>query len=90
MAKVKTGEVEVIPERRVEKTKTVCDMCGQEITNRRGVYEAVDVDCSLGTIYADETEIDYFREFDICGECFKSKLAPFIENFGSQLRGEAR
>jgi hypothetical protein len=64
-----------------------CDICHEEIPRVKDTYETSEVEVRLkeGRDYpeggsGEETEID------VCPDCFKTKLIPFIESFGSTIK----
>lgn len=68
--------------------KITCDICGANV-NRGGLYEIdeVSVERRTGTIYPEggagtETKVD------LCGECFESKLIPWLKAQGANPQTE--
>lgn len=80
-----------IPARTVERVdSTICDLCGKE-TGRYGwgdseySVEEVHVKYESGKSYPD----DFFSEtteVDLCPQCFKERLIPWIESQGAKPR----
>lgn len=79
----KAHEVEVF-------SHTTCDLCNKEIRDE-GVYnhDIVTISRKVGVNYPDsgsETEV----YFDVCGDCFASKVIPALESLGGVVYKEER
>lgn len=82
-------KTEIIPVREREVVDYVtCDICGIRIQST-GMYEVDEVTISrnVGTCYPEGSGGER-TEYDVCGECFQSKLMPFIEGFTGNRRVE--
>lgn len=76
-------------EQRLQRTE--CDICSAQIEEigwsdvressvKLGVRRHIDVELRMGHSYgSDGGEIES-HEFDVCVDCFRDKLAPFIES----------
>jgi len=78
-------EDRIIPQRTEKHTvKVTCDICGNE-TGKTGQYEKneVTVEHQEGTTYPEGSNID-ITSFDICPECWETKLIPYLESLGAK------
>lgn len=62
-----------------------CDLCGDRITRFAYDVDEVEVGRSVGTRYPEGSQIQR-TELDMCGECFDTKLVPWLESQGATLR----
>lgn len=67
--------------------KTTCDLCGNEIISRCYDAERVEVTHRTGKNYP---EGGYGEEVavDMCGDCFESRLIPWLREQGADPRPE--
>lgn len=75
MRTYRTAERTVIDEFEIGRT---CDICGKEIEQKPYREDVCTISCSEGDNYGSEGADYVTTEFDVCVECFKSKLTPFI------------
>ena len=64
--------------------KVVCDLCGNDIAEESHEVNEVTVKHKYGESYP-EASWGQEVEVDMCGECFKSKLMPWLASQGVQL-----
>ncbi len=71
-------------------TRHVCDLCGKDL-NATGSYNIADVtvECETGSSYPDSGSCLKLSA-DICPECFKSKLVPWLESQGAKIERSER
>jgi hypothetical protein len=72
--------------------ETICDLCGARAKNGEwddGLYSLLDIEVSYteGSQYP-EGGYGTKYEVDICPECFKKKLIPWLENQGAEIHEE--
>lgn len=78
---------EVTPAKAEEIRKVVdyvsCDICKEKIVE--GTYETREAELSMkvGDAYP-ELQFGDYTEYDVCTECFKSKIIPFMESLGAK------
>lgn len=77
----------VIPEKTKEiLNKITCDICNSEIITEdkdRFSNNEINVSCKIGRCYPDDCYGDKIS-FDICPDCFKNKLIPFLNSLGAE------
>jgi hypothetical protein len=62
--------------------KTTCDICGNEIKKYTGsTVDDVEISHRIGKQYPENDDTEYYNP-DICGDCFESKIVPFLEGLG--------
>ena len=70
----------------------ICDICGRSAKNPSNDYNdpwnsdpytifKTEIVCEEGTRYPEGVDVKQMS-FDICPDCFKNKLVPFIKTFG--------
>lgn len=67
--------------------KTTCDLCGDEIKQGRFDAERVEISYTTGKVYpecGDTKEVSV----DMCGNCFETKLIPWLKSYRVNLRTE--
>lgn len=75
---------EIIPaqeERKIQKDRYYCDLCGKEILNPANNYGSESAICyqeDYGN-YGSDGGFDYKYCFDLCEDCIKEKVFPLIE-----------
>ena len=80
---MKTFETIVIPARTDKRcTKIVCDLCGKEIVHEAYDVDAVKIEYEKGCRYMECGTVEVMS-FDMCSDCFKNKLAPWMESQGA-------
>ena len=73
----------VVPAKEVELVfKTTCDLCRDEINPEIFVVEDVEVKCRTGHSYPESGSGEEVS-FDICKNCFFTKLQPWLESQGA-------
>lgn len=73
----------VVPAKEVEVVdKVTCDLCGCEIPNGCGNVNETRVSHRTGYSYPEGGHGDLVA-FDICGDCFETKLRPWLESQGA-------
>lgn len=81
---MKLYKEEIVPEKTVSKLdKTMCDLCGNEITKERFEVDEVEIRHKTGDRYPDFGYGEQV-EVDMCGECFDEKLVPWLKTQGVQ------
>lgn len=90
---MRTYEIKTETVERTTLVKTTCDLCGKEATRGGGessFYEVNETEVEVtvrqkdGRSYPDNgsgTKVN----FDICPDCFKNKLIPFLESQGAKV-----
>lgn len=80
--------VEIPATTRETVVKTTCDLCGKDTRNyEEYAFEEVKVSCRTGRRYPDcgwGTDL----EADMCADCFKDKLVPWLKEQGAAVREE--
>jgi hypothetical protein len=71
--------------RRIE-THTTCDLCGGTIKNASyGDYDECTIARRSGARYGGEGNHEE-TSMDMCGECFETKLTPWLESQGVKMQ----
>jgi hypothetical protein len=79
-------ETRPVPAREeVVTTATLCDLCQAEIANRRCQVHDATVSLEEGVRYPDGGHLTE-TTFDICAECFRGKLVPWLAGLGAHPR----
>lgn len=85
---MKHTELTEIPARMEEITvKVTCDLCGSEIPQYGVHVDRVTITRNTGRSYLEGGSGDTFS-VDMCGNCFESKLTPWLESQGVKLQVE--
>lgn len=85
MRHMKTVEVPATTEQVLD--KTTCDLCGAEIKVGRYSAEKVDVRHRTGSNYP-ECGSGEEVSVDMCGDCFDTKLVPWLRTQGANTNTE--
>ncbi len=64
--------------------KVTCDLCGEETDNSGFDVDNVEVTCRTGEQYP-ECGSGEEIEVDMCSDCFKNKLVPWLEEQGATI-----
>jgi hypothetical protein len=79
---------------REEVDKVFCDICKEDLdkqrrkTNKSYYFRSeVEMGFEEGTVYPDNGCTDH-QAFDLCGECWKTKLVPWMATFGAKPQEE--
>jgi hypothetical protein len=79
---------ETIPEHIEEKlTHITCDICGDEIKSKQFDATRTEVEMWTGSSYP-EGGCGERIQYDICGDCFKGELIPWLESKGAKREWE--
>lgn len=81
-------EERIVPEHTEQRLSHVtCDICGDEI--KKEMYDATEmtIEMRTGSSYP-EGGYGEKIEYDLCDECFKSKLMPWLEKKGAKREWE--
>jgi hypothetical protein len=70
--------------RKVELAST-CDMCSAEIDTYGYDVDEVTIKVEEGSRFPEGTNLD-ITECDLCGECFRTKLVPWLEAQGVKMQ----
>jgi ribosomal protein S27E len=75
-----------VPARTETVTASVtCDLCGKVISRQRGNAEIVEIRHRTGSSYPEGgSGVDF--EVDMCPDCFDSKLVPWLQSQGAEIR----
>lgn len=95
---MKVYEEITIPKRKVKRIKTrSCDLCGKSSTSEsweaRSIYDACETEIEVvvrqkdGANYPDNGHGKKY-EVDLCPECFKTKLIPWLISQGATIKRE--
>lgn len=88
-------KVQRVVEERIARSRTVCDLCQEQITDRfdrRGSGKIdwddseVTIEAALGDRYPDDADCRTFYEVDICPTCFIEKVVPALAGLGAKVR----
>lgn len=76
-----TEEIEIPARTETRVCRITCDMCGEDVDNMNHTEEEVivyrkTIDGNLDSFETEETTVD------LCGQCFKDKLIPWLESQG--------
>lgn len=67
-------------------THTTCDLCGAQVQKRdTGDYDECKIERRKGFWWPEGADHDRY-EIDMCGECFATKLTPWLESQGVKVR----
>ena len=83
---MKYKKIVIVPERQENKiVKVTCDLCKSEI-KATGCYEVdeVTIEWDIGSHYPEGRFIER-HSIDMCGDCFKSKLTPWLDSQGADV-----
>ncbi len=67
--------------------KVTCDICSKEVSERMYDVDEVTVSRVKGERYPDNGHTVELA-FDLCGECFDTKLVPALKALGAEPRSE--
>jgi hypothetical protein len=67
--------------------KTTCDLCGEVIEKKRYSAEQVTVEYRTGSSFP-ECGWGNCVEVDMCPDCFKERLQPWLESQGCTLKNK--
>ena len=67
--------------------KVECDLCGKELMDGRFNVDDVTLKLESGSRYPESCDIER-TTVDMCGECFKNKLLPWLESLGVKPKVE--
>jgi hypothetical protein len=67
--------------------RTTCDLCGDEIVTECYDAEKVEIRHRTGTAYP-ESGCGEEVSVDMCGDCFDSKLVPWLREQGANPKPE--
>jgi hypothetical protein len=71
-------------------THTTCDICGATIKDGGwGDFDECTIERSKGSRYGSDGHREE-TSMDMCGECFETKLVPWLESQGVKMRTEDR
>ena len=97
MAQVRAEVEETITRTSEQVTKVLCDLCGKEAKYPKGAdrhwgpwctgydVDTVKVEAKYGSNFPEGPVIDV-ESFDVCPDCWKSKIRPFFAGFGASPR----
>ena len=81
---MRTYTTVAIPARTEEQVNKIsCDLCGTRIYPYSNEVDLATVKLEIGYRYAEGGE-GTTTEYDICSECFKTQLVPFLEGRGAK------
>jgi hypothetical protein len=90
MRTFKTVTVPATPETTKEvEDKTLCDLCGIAIREHGYDVDSVTMEWEVGARYPEGADVEC-TGFDVCGDCFKNKVVPWMREQGATPRIEDR
>ena len=63
--------------------KTTCDLCEKAVTKEKYSEEGVTIEFKTGEVYP-EGGVGEIVSVDMCPDCFKTKLVPWLEEQGCE------
>jgi hypothetical protein len=69
--------IEQVPATTRKSYTITCDLCGKDTEQKYGEVAETCVSCATGERYGSEGQYDKIT-FDVCVDCFKSKLVPWF------------
>lgn len=71
---------------RERETHRTCDICGATIKGRNwGDFDECTIERKTGAAYGGEGHHEE-TDMDMCGQCFETKLVPWLESQGVKMR----
>lgn len=75
---MRTTTIEQVPATTREHYEIKCDLCGADTEEKWGEVADVTVQCETGESYGGDGAKITRLSFDVCVECFKTKLVPWF------------
>lgn len=75
---MRTTTIEQVPATTREHHEIKCDLCGKDFAEKYGEVAEASVWCETGERFGGEAANITRISFDVCVECFRSKLVPWF------------